>query len=108
MLAVARSLVPENKLLLSDEPSEGLAPILIQQMMDAIRVLSETTTILLVEQNFIMASQLAKRFTIIDDGKSVHSGLMQDLVDDTEMVHHYLGTSIKTIREREISHESQE
>ena len=108
MLAVARALVPENKLLLIDEPSEGLAPILIQQMMDAIRVLSETTTILLVEQNFIMASQLAKRFTIIDDGKSVHSGLMQDLVDDTEMVHHYLGTSIKTIREREISHESQE
>ncbi len=108
MLAVARALVPENKLLLIDEPSEGLAPILIQQMMDAIRILSETTTILLVEQNFIMASQLAKRFTIIDDGKSVHAGLMQDLVDDTEMVHHYLGTSIKTIREMELEHESQE
>lgn len=108
MLAVARALVPENKLLLIDEPSEGLAPILIQQMMDAIRILSETTTILLVEQNFIMASQLAKRFTIIDDGKSPHSGMMQDLVNDTEMVHHYLGTSIKTIREMELEHESQE
>lgn len=107
MLAVARALVPENKLLLIDEPSEGLAPILIQQMMDAIRVLSEQTTILLVEQNFIMASQLAKRFTIIDDGKSVHAGLMQDLVNDNEMVNRYLGTSIKTIRERELSHESQ-
>jgi branched-chain amino acid transport system ATP-binding protein len=53
MLAVARALVPENKLLLIDEPSEGLAPILIQQMMEAIRKLKDTTTILLVEQNFI-------------------------------------------------------
>jgi branched-chain amino acid transport system ATP-binding protein len=106
MLAVARALVPDNKLLLIDEPSEGLAPILIQQMMDAIRLLSETTTILLVEQNFIMASQLAKRFTIIDDGKSVHAGLMADLVDNPEMVHHYLGASIKTRKELEMDHES--
>ena len=58
MLAIARALVPDNELLLIDEPSEGLAPILIQQMMEAIRVLSATTTILLVEQNFAMASRL--------------------------------------------------
>ena len=107
MLAVARALVPENKLLLIDEPSEGLAPILIQQMMEAIRVLSENTTILLVEQNFIMASQLAKRYTIIDDGKSVQSGLMADLVQDTELIHHYLGASIKTRQELEKFHEAE-
>ena len=95
MLAVARALVPDNKLLLIDEPSEGLAPILIQQMMEAIKVLSEKTTVLLVEQNFIMASQLAKHFYIIDDGKSVHSGLMEDLVQDEEMVTQYLGASVK-------------
>ncbi len=106
MLAVARALVPDNKLLLIDEPSEGLAPILIQQMMEAIRVLSETTTILLVEQNFIMASQLAERYTIIDDGKSVRSGGMQELVNDTELIHHYLGASIKTRNELEALHES--
>jgi len=108
MLAVARALVPDNKLLLIDEPSEGLAPILIQQMMEAIRVLSETTTILLVEQNFIMASQLAKRYTIIDDGKSVHEGMMEILVNDTELIHHYLGASIKTRKELEMEHEFQD
>ncbi len=94
MLAVARALVPDNQLLLIDEPSEGLAPILIQQMMEAIRALSATTTILLVEQNFLMASQLAKHFYIIDDGKSVHEGLMKDLVEDEELIHQYLGTSM--------------
>jgi branched-chain amino acid transport system ATP-binding protein len=107
MLAVARALVPDNKLLLIDEPSEGLAPILIQQMIEAIRVLSEKTTILLVEQNFIMASQLAEKYVIIDDGKSVKSGLMADLVNDSDLIHHYLGASIKTRKELEMNHESQ-
>ena len=108
MLAVARALVPDNKILLIDEPSEGLAPILIQQMMEAIRELSKTTTILLVEQNFIMASQLAERYVIIDDGKSVKSGLMGDLVKDTDLIHHYLGASIKTREELEEIYESKE
>lgn len=94
MLAVARALVPENKLLLIDEPSEGLAPVLIEQMMVAIRELSATTTVLLVEQNFIMASQLAENFYIIDDGKSVHAGRMADLVGNTELIHRYLGTAV--------------
>jgi branched-chain amino acid transport system ATP-binding protein len=106
MLAVARALVPDNKLLLIDEPSEGLAPILIQQMMEAIRSLSEKTTILLVEQNFLMASQLAQRFTIIDDGKSVENGLMKDLTNNEEMIHQYLGASIKTRKELERQHEN--
>jgi len=106
MLAVARALVPDNKLLLIDEPSEGLAPILIQQMMEAIRSLSEKTTILLVEQNFLMASQLAERFIIIDDGQSVHNGKMEDLVNNEDLIHQYLGASIKTRKELEMQHES--
>lgn len=94
MLAVARALVADNKLLLIDEPSEGLAPILIEQMMVAIKELSKTTTILLVEQNFIMASQLGEYYYIIDDGVSVENGLMQDLITNDELVKRYLGVSI--------------
>jgi branched-chain amino acid transport system ATP-binding protein len=94
MLAVARALVADNKLLLIDEPSEGLAPILIEQMMVAIKELSKTTTILLVEQNFIMASKLGDTFYIIDDGKTVENGKMADLVKNEELVKEYLGVSL--------------
>jgi len=95
MLAVARALVADNKLLLIDEPSQGLAPVLIEQMMEAIRHLSATTTVLLVEQNFIMASQLGQHYYIIDDGKIVHQGAMADLVQDRPLVERYLGASIQ-------------
>ncbi|MCA1553205.1 MAG: ABC transporter ATP-binding protein, partial [Chloroflexi bacterium] len=93
MLAIARALVPDNRLLLIDEPSEGLAPVIIEQMMSAIKQLSANTTVLLVEQNFIMASQLADRYTIIDDGRSVQNGAMQDLVNDTATIQKYLGAA---------------
>ncbi|MGH2542519.1 MAG: ABC transporter ATP-binding protein, partial [Ardenticatenaceae bacterium] len=69
MLAVARALVPDNHLLLIDEPSEGLAPVIIEQMMAAIRQLSDQTTVLLVEQNFHVARHLADRYVIIEDGR---------------------------------------
>jgi branched-chain amino acid transport system ATP-binding protein len=93
MLAVARALVPDNKLLLIDEPSEGLAPVIIEQMMEAIRQLSAETTVVLVEQNFIVASQLAESYVIIEEGQSVKSGRMADLVDDQETIHRYLGAA---------------
>jgi branched-chain amino acid transport system ATP-binding protein len=93
MLAVARALVPDNKLLLIDEPSEGLAPVIIEQMMEAIRQLSAETTVLLVEQNFIVASQLAESYVIIEEGQSVKSGKMADLVNDQETIHRYLGAA---------------
>lgn len=93
MLAVARALVPDNRLLLIDEPSEGLAPTLIEEMMEAIRQLSTQSTVLLVEQNFIVASRLAAKYVIIDEGSSVASGNIQDLVDDEETVLKYLGVA---------------
>jgi branched-chain amino acid transport system ATP-binding protein len=90
MLAIARALVADNQLLLIDEPSEGLAPVLIEQMMEAIRLLSAETTILLVEQNFIVASQLAEAYVIIEEGRSVKSGKMADLVNDPDTIRRYL------------------
>jgi len=93
MLAIARALVADNKLLLIDEPTEGLAPVLIEQLMKAILSLSAETTVLLVEQNFVVASQLAKQYVIIEEGRSVKSGAMADLVHDQETIHRYLGAA---------------
>jgi branched-chain amino acid transport system ATP-binding protein len=91
MLAVARALVPDNQLLLIDEPSEGLAPVIIEQMMEAIRKLSAESTVVLVEQNFIVASQLAERYVIIEEGRSLKEGMMADLIHDQATIHRYLG-----------------
>nr|MDQ5825225.1 ABC transporter ATP-binding protein [Chloroflexota bacterium] len=72
MLAIGRALVADNRLLLIDEPSEGLAPIIIEGIVHALRRLSQQTTVLLVEQNFRMASQLADRYYILDTGRTAH------------------------------------
>lgn len=93
MLAIARALVPENHLLLIDEPSEGLAPVLIEQLIKAIRQLSAESTVVLVEQNFLVASQLAEYYVIIEEGRSVQDGKMQDLVNDKATIHRYLGAA---------------
>jgi branched-chain amino acid transport system ATP-binding protein len=93
MLAIARALVADNRLLLIDEPSEGLAPVIIEELMTAIRKLSAESTILLVEQNFLVASQLAEYYVIIEDGRSVKHGRMAELVDDQETITRYLGAA---------------
>ena len=93
MLAIARALVPENRLLLIDEPSEGLAPVIIESLMHAIRTLAKQTTVLLVEQNFIVARHLADRYTIIEEGRSVHAGEMTSLTQDPALIHRYLGAA---------------
>jgi branched-chain amino acid transport system ATP-binding protein len=93
MLAIARALVPDNRLLLIDEPSEGLAPVIIEHMMDAIRQLSKESTVILVEQNFLVASQLAETYVIIEEGRSVTSGKMSDLKQDKATIHRYLGAA---------------
>lgn len=93
MLAIARALVPDNQLLLIDEPSEGLAPVIIEAIVAALRKLSAHTTVLLVEQNFKMASDLADQYYILDDGQSVNSGRMADLVNDAGLISKYLGVT---------------
>ena len=93
MLAIARALVADNKLLLIDEPSEGLAPVIIEHMMSAIRELSKDSTIILVEQNFLVASQLAEYYVIIEEGRSVQTGKMKDLVNDKAAIHRFLGAA---------------
>ena len=93
MLAIARVLVADNQLLLIDEPSEGLAPVLIEQLMEAIKQLSAELSVILVEQNFLVASRLAEYFVIIEEGRSVKSGKMKDLINDKATIHRYLGAA---------------
>jgi len=93
MLAIARALVADNHLLLIDEPSEGLAPVIIEHLIDVIQQLSQHITVLLVEQNFLVASKLANNFVIIEEGQSVESGKMKDLENDKAMIHRYLGAA---------------
>jgi len=93
MLAIARALVPDNQLLLIDEPSEGLAPVLIESMMAAIRELAKESTIVLVEQNFLVASHLAEYYVIIEEGRSVQDGKMKDLAADKAAIHRFLGAA---------------
>lgn len=91
MLAMARAFVNDSKLLLIDEPSKGLAPIIIEKVMEAIMEMKKQTSIILVEQNFYMASKIGDTFTLIDDGRTVHHGEMKELIEDDELKHKYLG-----------------
>jgi len=91
MLAMARAFVGNSQLLLIDEPSKGLAPIVIEKVMEAIMDMKKHTTIVLVEQNFMMASRIGDTYTLLDDGKTVQSGLMQELIHDEQVKRKYLG-----------------
>jgi branched-chain amino acid transport system ATP-binding protein len=91
MLAIARAYINENDLLLIDEPSKGLAPIVVEKVMESIMQMKDQTTIVLVEQNFMMASTIGDRFYIIDDGRTVSHGTMQELKEDEEKKRKYLG-----------------
>jgi branched-chain amino acid transport system ATP-binding protein len=93
MLAIARPLVNRNELLLIDEPSKGLAPIIIDHIIDSINKLKEYTVVILVEQNFYMASSLGDEYYLFDDGKTVHRGQMEELVQNEELKKKYLGIS---------------
>ena len=95
MLAVARAIVEPRALILIDEPSKGLAPSIIQNLISAFRELkAQQTTILLVEQNFLMARALGDRVAVMDDGRVVHSGDMAELAADEGLQQRLLGLSL--------------
>jgi branched-chain amino acid transport system ATP-binding protein len=91
MLAIARALARDLKLLLLDEPYEGLAPVIvheIERILHSIKPLGITTII--VEQNAVAALKLADRAVILDTGEVAFSGTAQDVLDNTELRHEYL------------------
>ncbi len=91
MLSISKALVNKNKLILIDEPSKGLAPIIVERLARALREISKTTTVLLVEQNFALACAVGSRYYIIDEGKTVRNGKVPDLINDIELQKKYLG-----------------
>ena len=92
MLAMGRALMSKPKLLMLDEPSMGLAPILVQQIFDIIKELHEAgTTILLVEQNAEMALQIADRAYVLESGRITLSGTGKELAQSDSIKKAYLG-----------------
>ncbi|HRP30206.1 MAG TPA: ABC transporter ATP-binding protein, partial [Burkholderiaceae bacterium] len=95
MLAVARAICEPRALVLIDEPSKGLAPAIIQNLIGALRELkAQRTTILLVEQNFPMACALGDSVAVMDDGRVVHRGSMRELAEDEALQQRLLGLSL--------------
>jgi branched-chain amino acid transport system ATP-binding protein len=92
MLAIARALVRDPKIILLDEPFEGLAPVIVRDLMKACRNLAEAgQTIVLVEQNLAATLALANRVYIINNGHIAHEGSASEIKTDPGVLHRYLG-----------------
>lgn len=102
MLAIGRALMARPKLLLLDEPSMGLAPLVVQEIFAVIEKLrqDEGTTILLVEQNAKAALKMADRGYVLETGKVILEGVAEDLLENPEVQRAYLGKEKKDIWER--------
>lgn len=95
MLALGRALLNPSSLLLIDEPTKGLAPIVIDHVVEALVSATADTTVLLVEQNLWVASQLASTAVVLDQGEVVYTGDMQPLVDDPTLSGRFLGVEVR-------------
>ncbi|MFM6991203.1 MAG: ABC transporter ATP-binding protein, partial [Rhodoferax sp.] len=92
MVAIGRALMARPQLLLLDEPSLGLAPVIVQEMFKAIRgINAQGTSVLLVEQNVVMAMQLAQRAYVMEEGRIVAEGQASELLSRPEIRKAYLG-----------------
>jgi branched-chain amino acid transport system ATP-binding protein len=95
MLAVARAIIEPRRLLVVDEPSKGLAPAIVDNMVRAFGELKrEGVTLLLVEQNLQVAQALGDQVAVMDDGRIVHTGSMADLMADEALQHRLLGLAL--------------
>jgi len=95
MLAISRAMVERRRMLVVDEPTKGLAPAVIEHLIDGFRQLKATrTTVLLVEQNFHMARSLGDSVAVMDDGLVVHTGDMAALAADEALQGRLLGLSL--------------
>lgn len=101
MVALARALLNPNRLLLVDEPTKGLAPVVVRDVVHALEQVAEETTVLLVEQNLRVAERLATDVVVLDHGTVVHSGGMAELFADTEKVGALLGVAGPRTRARQ-------
>ena len=96
MLAIARAIIEPRKLVLVDEPTKGLAPAIIQNLVEVFAELKKTdTTILMVEQNFHAARALGDSVAVMDSGRIVHAGSMKDLAADEALQNRLLGLSLE-------------
>jgi branched-chain amino acid transport system ATP-binding protein len=96
MLAIARPLLLNPRLMLLDEPSQGLAPLIVKEVMQVVRRMREEgLTVLLIEQNAPLSLSIADRAYVLDDGKVVWSGKSAELAADTELVARLAGAGHK-------------
>jgi branched-chain amino acid transport system ATP-binding protein len=93
MVAIARALLNDNRLLLVDEPTKGLSPLLVGEVAKALERIREHTTVLLVEQNLGVVRHVAENVVVLDLGRVVHSGPAADFLADRDKVHKLLGVA---------------